>query len=224
MHTGPTQLFFKLIGRRIYVGNSEARKLSARQTESAIGRIEEAYWELFEFKEGQPITMEEVAALSGLPLEEVIASFPTPDSILKSIEDRQLAILEEIFNSTVRTTGQFSRTYRIFQKYYNENERYLEPLVIERRDNSFAQEYRAVLEDKLFQDLEVLMTKKDTHAVEILEFALSGFVEFFLIGISSYKLTDKDVEHLSDALMRHGYERELREGYGIVLGVMAKDE
>lgn len=185
--------------------------------------IERAFWSIFADNPIELITLRDVAAKAKVQLPTVEKLYPSTRSILRSIEYRQLIELEELFNSYDWGGLDFSHLYEHYNRYFQENEEVLVPLVIERRDPDFANEYRSILEDRLFKDLNIYSTRKNAHAPQMVEYIIECFVEMFLIGVHNHKFDKEDVASVCDGLMREGFEKMLRDDFGVVFKIIYRN-
>ena len=189
-----------------------------------IKTIDDAFWSLYEMHDVQSITLSDVSQVSGIPVESIRTYYKSAAEILRAIENRQLDMLEGLFDEYERGSERFVALFTRFQKHYDKNERYLGPLVIEYRDYKFAMHYRNVVEDRLFKDLDIMMVRKDRHALEVVELVLASLVNLFLNAIALRTVNEEDVMPLSEAIMRRGFEPVLRDTYGVLMGVMSSIE
>jgi len=186
--------------------------------------IQHAFWDLFQRKPLSLITLREVADRAKVPVEDVTSRFNNSQSILRSIEDNQIVQLEELFDSYDWRGLDFSNLYEHFQKYFYENEDVLFPLVMDHRDIEFANDYRAILEDRLFKDLNIYTMKKNNRAPEVVEYLIECFIEMFLIGVSRHGFGKEEVALLANGLMREGFENVLREEFGVVFKIIYRED
>lgn len=186
--------------------------------------IEHAFWNLFQRKPLSLITLREVADRARVPVEAVTSRYADCRSILRSIEDEQIVQLEELFQSYDWRGLDFANLYEHYQKYFYENEEVLYPLVMEHKDPDFASEYRNLLEDRLFQDLNIYTKKKNNLAPEIVEYLIECFIEMFLIGVARHRFAKEEVAKIANGVMREGFENVLRDDYGVVFKIIYRDE
>jgi AcrR family transcriptional regulator len=198
--------------------------MDTSNNERTVRAIEHAFWGIFMNKPIELISVREVADKANLPVSTVTSIFPTCKSILRRIEDNQLAELDELFNSYDWRGLDFNNLYDHYQKYFYENEEILFPLVMDRRDPDFANEYRAILEDRLFRDLNIYTTKKNPRAPEMVEYLIECFIEMFLVGIAHHKFGKEEVTALTNGLMREGFEKMLRDDFGVVFKIIYRTD
>jgi len=202
----------------------EARKKMTPIDDRTARAIEHAFWNLFQRKPLNLITLREVADKANVPIDAVTSRYTNCHSILRSIEEDQIAQLDELFNSYDWRGLDFANLYEHFQKYFYENEEVLFPLVMEHRDPDFANDYRSILEDRLFRDLNIYTKKKNSLAPEIVEYLIECFIEMFLIGVAHHRFGKEEVAKLANGVMREGFENVLREEYGVVFKIVYRDD
>ncbi len=196
---------------------SRYEKASSR-TES---QIQEAYWELYEKEGSEKITVDRVCELAGVHRSTFYYHFKNIDSILESIKKKQMDLLIDLFDRTGGADVDFESFIPGFQELFEENERYLVPLVMEYRDREFSNQYRSYLEDRMFEHLKITYDKRDSRTAGVLATVLSGLVNMFLISLSTHTVSLEDSNLLSFGMMNVGLRTVLRDNFGIYIGFVS---
>ncbi len=105
-----------------------------------------------------------------------------------------------------------------FQELFNENEKYLVPLVMEYRDPEFSFKYRSFLEDRMYEHLKVTYENRDNRTAGVLATVISGLVNMFLTALSTNIITLEDANMLSHGMINIGLRSVLRDNFGIRFG------
>ena len=179
--------------------------------------IQEAYWELYESGAGR-ITIEDVCRLAGIHRSTFYYHYSNVDSILESIKDKQMRLLQDLFESTGGYDVDFESFIPGFQDLFDSNERYLVPLVLEYGDREFSLRYRSYLEDRMFEHLRLTYDSKDSRTAAVIETIVAGMVNMFLISLSTHTLTLEDSNMLSHGMINVGLRSVLRDHFGIHIG------
>ncbi len=195
--------------------------------ENASGKtelaIQDAYWKLY--TEERRITVDGVCELAGVHRSTFYYHYKTVGDILESIKERQMNLLIALFERTGGTEPVFEEFIPQFQELFNENEKYLVPLVMEYRDPEFSFKYRSFLEDRMFEHLKVTYETRDNRTAGVLATVISGLVNMFLTALSTNIITLEDANMLSHGMINIGLRPVLRDNFGIRFGFsnMVKD-
>lgn len=195
-------------------------RASAR-TERAI---QDAYWKLYEDGK-ERITVEEVCALAGVHRSTFYYHFKSSDDILESIKRRQMDLLVDLFERTRGEDVDYESFIPGFQELFDENRRYLEPLVMEYRDREFSFRYRSFLEDRMTEDLRITYDSDDPRTIGVLTTVISGMVDMFLLSLYTHTVSLDDSNLLSHGMINVGLRTVLKNEFGINIGFtrMKKD-
>ncbi len=180
--------------------------------------IEEAYWTLCEKEGAEPITVDRICSSAGIRRSTFYYHFNSIDDVLDSIKERQMSLLRELFDRAGRPDVNYDRFIPEFQELFDENERYLVPLVIEYGDRDFSFQYRSYLEDMMFEHLKITFDNHDSRTAGVLATIVSGLVSMFLISLSTHTVTLEDANMLSDGMINTGLRSVLRDNFGIHIG------
>ncbi len=184
-------------------------------------QIQEAYWGLYERGGSERITVDMVCELAGVHRSTFYYHFKNVDSILESIKKKQMGLLMDLFERTGGADVDFESFIPEFQILFEENERYLVPLVMEYRDREFSNRYRSYLEDRMFEHLRITYDKRDPRTAGVLATILSGLVNMFLISLSTRTVSLEDSNLLSHGMMNVGLRTVLRDSFGIYIGFVS---
>ncbi len=196
---------------------SRYEKASTRTERS----IQEAYWDIYEKEDSQKITVDEVCKKAGIHRSTFYYHFKSVDSILESIKKQQMDILMDLFERTGGADVDFEAFIPGFQELFEDNERYLVPLVMEYRDREFSMAYRSYLEDRMFEHLKITYDRGDSRTVGVLSTVLSGLVNMFLISLATRTVSLEDSNLLSHGMMNVGLRTVLRDNFGIYIGFVS---
>jgi AcrR family transcriptional regulator len=173
---------------------------------------------LYEKGETGRITIDSICDSAKIHRSTFYYHFKSVDAILESIKDRQMSLLKELFESTGGKDVDFKAFIPAFQELFNENERYLVPLVIEYGDKEFSFRYRSYLEDMMFEHLKISYSQRDDRTAGVLEVVISGMVNMFLTSLATHTVTLRDSDLLSHGMINVGLRSVLRDNFGIHIG------
>ncbi len=189
-------------------------KASSR-TERAI---QDAYWELYVDEDIDKVTVNDVCGRAGIHRSTFYYHFKSVEDIQESIKRRQMDLLMDLFERTGGADVDFGEFIPQFQELFDENERYLVPLVMEYRDREFSFRYREYLEDRMYEHLKLTYDTKDSHTAAVVQTVISGLVNMFLVSLSTRTVSLNDSDLLSHGMINIGLRAVLREHFGIHIG------
>ena len=180
--------------------------------------IQDAYWKIYEKRDTDTVTVDEICDEAGVHRSTFYYHFRSVEAVSDSIKERQMSLLRGLFERTGGKNVDFTAFIPAFQELFDENERYLVPLVIEYGDREFSFQYRSFLEDMMFEHLKISYDNRDTRTAGVLATVISGLVDMFLLALSNHTITLEDANMLSNGMINTGLRSVLRDGFGIHIG------
>ncbi|MBE6527709.1 MAG: TetR/AcrR family transcriptional regulator [Thermoplasmata archaeon] len=93
--------------------------------------IQEAYWRIYENGDTATVTVDEICDEAGVHRSTFYHHFKSVEAASDSIKERQMSLLKDLFERTGGKNVDFTAFIPAFQELFDENERYLVPLVKE---------------------------------------------------------------------------------------------
>ena len=180
--------------------------------------IQNAYWAIYEKGDTDTMTVDEICEEAGIHRSTFYYHFRSVEAVKDSIKERQMYLLRDLFSRTGGKDVDFTAFIPAFQELFDDNERYLVPLVIEYGDREFSFQYRSFLEDMMFEHLKITYDNHDSRTAGVLAMVISGLVDMFLLALSNHTITLEDANLLSNGMINTGLRSVLRDGFGIHIG------
>jgi len=186
---------------------------------AVVDSIVDVYWSMFEKGDTTSINSYDVCVMGNIDRNTFDKYFESASDILAHVEEEQLYRLEKFFESTEGMTRHYVRFVKIFREYFLSNARYLVPLVLDYRDPAFSFEYRSMLEDRMFKDLDVVLFKRDERSVQVIDIVISGIIDIFLRSVAVKELSDDDLIIILEGYMDRGLRMTLKDNFGIYVSM-----
>ena len=180
--------------------------------------IQNAYWAIYEKGDTDTMTVDEICEEAGIHRSTFYYHFRSVEAVSDSIKERQMSLLRDLFARTGGKDVDFTAFIPAFQELFDNNERYLVPLVIEYGDREFSFRYRSYLEDMMFEHLKITFQQHDDRTAGVLEIVISGMVNMFLTSLATHTVSLEDSNLLSHGMINVGLRSVLRDNFGIHVG------
>ena len=181
-------------------------------------KIQNAYWSFYEKGEQSRCTVNDICASAGIHRSTFYNYYACAEDVLKSIEDEQMDRLKDLFAMTDRNNIDYASFIPGFLRLFEENRRFIVPLVLEYRDTAYAAGYRSFLEERMMEDLKIVYDSSDNTAASIVRIVVSGLNDMFLRSLQSGIVTLEQSDALSYGMMTVGLTSVLEKEFGIKVG------
>lgn len=181
-------------------------------------RIQDAYWSFYERGEHNRCTVGDICSEAGIHRTTFYNHYACAEDVLMSIETEQMEKLKDLFARTDRKNIDYTEFIPGFQKLFEENRKFLVPLVLEYRDYGYAVEYRSYLKERMMEDLKVEYDRNDPVASSVIDVMVSGLNDMFLRSLNTGTVTLEQSNALSYGMMTVGLSSVLEKHFGIKVG------
>lgn len=187
---------------------------AARQRTRA--RIENAFWDLYLEKDFRRVSVKEIVERAGIHRSTFYMHYNAVEDIFSSIKDHQLQLLEKAL--AVPGTGEFRfiALLNALRDIYEQNRKFLKPLVIDYHSSAFSRAYRQMLKDSLKRDGAFPDYPPDSREFFVLDCVMSGFIEQLLQCLDQQVISMEESFRLAYTMMELGTKPALQELFGIV--------
>lgn len=181
--------------------------------EKTKGKIEKAYWDLYE--KNERITVGKICDKAGIHRSTFYFYYEWIDDVLDSIKNRLLEQLEKTLNNENAKKHDFRQLTFDLKKMFDENRRFLIPLLLNQSGGKFSVEYRQILKKELARDIGLETVSGNMVKDDIANCVLNGMIEMFIYSISS-EIIPLDLSFIMGyGTMEHGVRQTLREDLNI---------
>ena len=181
-------------------------------------KIQDAYWSFYERGEENKCTVGDVCSSAGIYRTTFYYHYKSLDEVLESIKNEQMTKIKDLFAKTDRKNIDYTEFIPGFQRLFDENERYLVPLVLEYRDYSYAMEYRFFLKERMLEDLKISYNGNDPAVESVIDVMTSGLNDMFLRSLHSHSVTLEQANAISYGIVTVGLRTVLEEYFGVKVG------
>ena len=181
-------------------------------------RIQDAYWSFYERGEQSGCTVGEICLKAGIHRSTFYNYYSCGEDVLESIETEQMGKLKDLFARTDRDNIDYTEFIPGFQRLFEENRKFLVPLVLEYRDYAYAKEYRSYMNERMMEDLKIEYDRDDPVASSVIEVMVSGLNDMFLKSLNTGTVTLEQSNALSYGMMTIGLTSVLERHFGIKVG------
>ncbi|MCH3921890.1 TetR/AcrR family transcriptional regulator [Limosilactobacillus sp.] len=181
-------------------------------------KILSSFWELYQEKPINRITVKELADLCGIGRGTFYNHFHDVYAVLEKIEAELNLALEHKCHQISEKEPELADFNRILYECYSEEitKDYIRLLVLERRDPFFAENYLKSLRDFLLRvciDKNAVSQSEDEK--QLLNCAFNSIIEILLSSICNTSLQLNEINELIVGLLQNGYYITLTNRFGI---------
>ena len=119
--------------------------------ERTKAKIEDAYWDLM--IKNERITVKKIIEKAGIHKSTFYFYYEWVDDVLTEIKTRMMNLLVSTIESKNRDKGDFQQVMIEMREMFQENRKYLIPLVLEQRGGAFAVNYREYIKEHFAEDI-----------------------------------------------------------------------
>lgn len=186
----------------------EARKKTAK-------KIQAAFWQLYEKKPINKITVAQVSKLAGIHRSTFYIHFADVYQILEIIEQE---LLTQIQDSDVTNADSLTGLTIIGKRLFNavrSNYQYLHLLLIEQKDAEFARQYRRYFQDKMVALIQLPSANNTSEQEMAKQLVAKLLVETFITCAGTPQMTFAATEKFMRSSMQNGYYRTLENTFAL---------
>lgn len=184
--------------------------------ERTKAKIEEAYWDLMISNER--ITVKKIIDKAGIHKSTFYFYYEWVDDVLEEIKKRLMDLLISTIESKERDAGDFRQVMIDMRKMFQQNRKYLVPLVLEQRGGEFAVNYREYIKKSFAEDIGLDYKTGNDVKNEVANCVLAGLVEIMLYELSSEIIPDEFTYKIGDGIIRKGVALTLNDDLNIKFG------
>lgn len=184
--------------------------------ERTKAKIEEAYWDLMISNER--ITVKKIIDKAGIHKSTFYFYYEWVDDVLEEIKKRLMDLLISTIESKERDAGDFRQVMIDMRKMFQENRKYLVPLVLEQRGGEFAVNYREYIKKSFAEDIGLDYKTGNDVKNEVANCVLAGLVEIMLYELSSEIIPDEFTYKIGDGIIKKGVASTLNNDLSIKFG------
>ena len=162
--------------------------------ERTKAKIEDAYWDLM--MNNERITVKRIIEKAGIHKSTFYFYYEWVDDVLAEIKTRMMNLLISTIESKNRDEGNFQQVMIEMRKMFQENRKYLIPLVLEQRGGAFAVNYREFIKERFAEDIGLDYKTGNDVKNDVANCVLAGLVEIMLYELS------RSEEHTSELQSR----------------------
>ena len=179
-------------------------------------KIEDAYWDLM--MNNERITVKKIIEKAGIHKSTFYFYYEWVDDVLAEIKTRMMNLLVSTIESKNRDQGNFQQVMIEMRKMFQENRKYLIPLVLEQRGGAFAVNYREFIKERFAEDIGLDYKTGNNVKNDVANCVLAGLVEIMLYELSSEIIPDEFTYKIGDGIIKKGIALTLNEDLNIKFG------
>ena len=179
-------------------------------------KIEDAYWDLM--MNNERITVKKIIEKAGIHKSTFYFYYEWVDDVLAEIKTRMMNLLVSTIESKNRDDGNFQQVMIEMRKMFQENRKYLIPLVLEQRGGAFAVNYREFIKERFAEDIGLDYKTSNDVKNDVANCVLAGLVEIMLYELSSEIIPDEFTYKIGDGIIKKGIALTLNEDLNIKFG------
>jgi AcrR family transcriptional regulator len=184
--------------------------------ERTKAKIEDAYWDLM--INNERITVKKIIEKAGIHKSTFYFYYEWVDDVLAGIKTRMMNLLISTIESKNRDEGNFQQVMIEMRKMFQENRKYLIPLVLEQRGGTFAVNYREFIKKRFAEDIGLDYKTGNDVKNDIANCVLAGLVEIMLYELSSEIIPDEFTYKIGDGIIKKGVALTLNDDLNIKFG------
>ena len=184
--------------------------------ERTKAKIEDAYWALM--MNNERITVKKIIEKAGIHKSTFYYYYEWVDDVLAEIKTRMMDLLVSTIESKNRDKGDFQQIMIEMRKMFQENRKYLVPLVLEQRGGEFAVHYREYIKEHFAEDIGLDYKTGNDVKNDVANCVLAGLVEMMLYELSSEIIPDEFTYKIGDGIIKKGVALTLNEELNIKFG------
>ncbi len=184
--------------------------------ERTKSKIEDAYWDLM--IKNERITVKKITEKAGVHKSTFYFYYEWVDDVLEEIKARMMNLLVSTVESKNRDQGDFRQVMVEMRKMFQENRKYLIPLVLEQRGGTFALDYREYIKKHFAEDIGLDYKTGNDVKNDVANCVLAGLVEIMLYELSSDIIPDEFTYKIGDGMIKKGVAKTLKEDLNIKFG------
>lgn len=179
-------------------------------------KIEDAYWDLMIHNER--ITVKKIIEKAGIHKSTFYFYYEWVDDVLAEIKTRMMNLLISTIEGKNRDEGNFQQVMIEMRKMFQENRKYLIPLVLEQRGGAFAVNYREYIKEHFAEDIGLEYKTGNDVKNDVANCVLAGLVEIMLYEMSSEIIPDEFTYKIGDGIIKKGVAVTLNDDLNIKFG------
>ncbi len=179
-------------------------------------RIEDAYWNLM--MNNERITVKKITEKADIHKSTFYFYYQWVEDVLTEIKARMMNLLVSTIESKNRDKGDFHKVMVEMRKMFQENRKYLVPLVLEQRGGEFAVKYREYIKEHFAEDIGLDYKTGNDVKNDVANCILAGLVEIMLYELSSEIIPDEFTYKIGDGIIKKGVALTLNEELNIKFG------
>lgn len=180
----------------------------SKARQRAITKIENAYWDLFINEE--KLTITNVIERAKVHKSTFYFYFDNLYDVLSSIKENQINLLEQTLNNQNRRDKEFNKLTIDLKNLFNNNRKFLIPLVIKQRGGDFAIEYREIIKREFAKDIGLEYKTGNQVKDDISNAVLNGMIEMLLSTFASEIIPLEDMYKIGFGIMEQGVRKTLK--------------
>lgn len=179
--------------------------------------IIQAFWGLYLQKDISKITVKNITEATGIHRATFYLYYDNVFAVLEAIKEEQIDKLNYVCSTYTSKENDYADFLCAMQKLYDENEKFLNPLLCQYRGNEFAAEYRQILKVKLRSDIGWKQYPENSSASLIIDSVLSGMIETFITFLQTRAFPLENAFKFASYSVEHGLAPAMEHEFGISL-------
>lgn len=184
--------------------------------ERTKAKIEEAYWTLM--MNGERITVQRICDRAGIHKSTFYYYYEWSEDVLTEIKSRLMNLLIATIESEQREQKDFKQLMVNLRRMFQENRKYLVPLVLEQRGGEFAVQYREYIKERFAADIGLDYKTGNEVKNDVANCVLAGMVEIMLYELSSEIIPNEFTYKIGNGIVTKGVAKTLNEDLNIKFG------
>ena len=173
-------------------------------------KIEQSFWDLYTDRDfRRRVRVSDITQRAGIHRSTFYMYFDSVDAIFDSIKDRQLEKLAALCQRENTSPEDFRAFLAGLEALFEENRRYLKPLLAEYHSSSFSLAYRRMLREKFRQDAKVPYYPEGTKEKALLDNLLGGMIEMLIFTLADPLVSIQDTFPVAYRMMEQGLKAVL---------------
>lgn len=182
-----------------------------------IRKIEEAYFSLY--IENKRITVKEICDIAQIHRSTFYFYYEWVDDVLDGIKSKMMQLLIDTLNTENRKNQNYKEVMKLLRNMFNENRKYLVPLVLEQKGGDFALQYREFLKKEFAKDIGLDYQTGNNVKNDVANCILSGLIEMQLYELSSVIIPQEYTYKIGSGIINKGVAKTLIEDLNIKFNI-----
>jgi AcrR family transcriptional regulator len=151
--------------------------------EKTKNKIQEAYFSLY--LENKKINVSDICRIAKIHRSTFYYYYEWVDDVLVEIKNRLMELLKSTLSSENRKNKNYQEVTRDLRIMFQENKKYLIPLVLEQKGGDFALQYREYLKNEFAKDIGLEYKTSNNVKNDVASCVLAGLIEIQLYEFNS---------------------------------------